>query len=292
MSLILMQGVALTTGTTSSLALMLVSEQLEIDFDLTCIGGPSKVEYFIEYSEDLITWFAEVADEDVGRGVTLMPKAVRTLADNSSSAIADNPHFRATCQFVRKAPFARIQMTASQGTVVVNKITAPFGLGPYGTVTTVAAPPPPGCLPIDLHADGTQGTFTLAGASTDPIILATFSYDFTCTGDAHIRLDGTVDSKIVAITGPDPVFPTYGIFIVAVVPPAADLFSLILPDLEIDTVEPVDTGFHTFTATNTIVNPAGPRFVVFAVRPTTIKSQFTAPETYNYKNYILDVTGV
>lgn len=291
MSLILMQGVALTTGTTSSLALMLVSEQLEIDFDLTCIGGPSKVEYFIEYSEDLITWFAEVADEDVGRGVTFMPKAVRTLADNNSSAIADNPHFRATCQFVRKAPFARIQMTASQGTVVVNTVTAPFGLGPYGTVTTVAAPPPPGCPPVGLHTDGTQGTFTLTGASVSPIILGTAPYDFTCTGDAHVILDGTVDSQSAGGAGTF-VFPTYGIFIVTVVPPAASLFSLILPDVLIATNSPHDGLFHTFSDTNTEVNPAAARTIVFAVEPNSTGTDITAPATYNYKNFILDVTGV
>jgi hypothetical protein len=149
-----------------------------------------------------------------------------------------------------------------------------------------------GCAPIDLHADGTQGSFTLVGASTDPLILATFPYNFTCSNKANVELFGTVDSKIVAITGSGPVFPTYGIFIVTVVPPANELFSLITPDVLISTTEPADTLFHTFTGTNTIPNPAGPRFVIFAVEPDTLKSQFTVPETYNYKNFILDVLGI
>lgn len=142
--LTLMQGIALTTGTTSSLALMLVAGDLEIEFDLTCSGGPSTVKYYIEYSEDLVTWFREVAEEDAGRGIVLMPKALRTLADNGSTTIADNPHFKASCQFVRKAPFARVQMSATAGTVVVNSVTAPFGMGPYGTSKTVA-PVGPDC---------------------------------------------------------------------------------------------------------------------------------------------------
>jgi hypothetical protein len=205
MSLILMQGVALTTGTTSSLAIMLVSEQLQIDFDLTCVGGPSKVEYFIEYSEDLITWFAEVADEDVGRGVTFMPKAVRTLADNNSSAIADNPHFRATCQFVRKAPFARIQMTASQGTVVVNTVMAPFGLGPYGSVQTVAKVGP------DCSSGAVQFDVTLVPVQTvlpENGEIAPSDYVFTgATFPAYCtNLRFTVTLDIEQVGGGDNVF--------------------------------------------------------------------------------------
>jgi hypothetical protein len=287
--LTLMQGIALTTGTTSSQALMLVAGDLEIEFDLTCSGGPSTVKYYIEYSEDLVTWFREVAEEDAGRGIVLMPKALRTLADNGSTTIADNPHFKASCQFVRKAPFARVQMSATAGTVVVNSVTAPFGMGPYGTIQTVAAPAP-SCLPVGLHTDGTQGTFTLTGASVTPIILGTAPYDFTCTGDAHVELFGTVDSQALSIIG-GPTFPNYGIFIVSVVPPAADLFSIILPDVNMF-ASPPDLAFHTFTDTNTIVNPAGPRFVVFAVTGVSIGSHEAVPGTYNYKNFILDVTGV
>ena len=284
------RGWTLTTGTTSSLALMLVDGELEIDFDLNCSAGPSTVTYFIEYSEDLITWYAEVAEEDAGKGVISMPKVVRTLADENSTTIADNPSFRASCQFKRQAPFARVQMSAAAGTVVVNSIVAPFGQGPYGTNAVVAAPAPPGCAPIDLHADGTHGSFTLAGASVDPIILATFSYDFTCSNDGHVRLDATVDSAYVS--GGSNIFPKYGIFIVSVIPPASELFSLILPDVEMVTHVPVDTLFHTFTDTNTIVNPAGTRFVIFAVAPDSVTTQGLSPANYQYENYILDVTGV
>jgi hypothetical protein len=139
MSLILMRGQALTTGTTSSLALMLVDDELEIDFDLNCSGGPSIVTYYIEYSEDLVVWFREVAEENAGKGVVLMPAALRTLADSGSAVIANNTSFRASCQFTRQAQFARIQMSAATGTVSVNSVVAEKGIGPYGANVVVPA---------------------------------------------------------------------------------------------------------------------------------------------------------
>lgn len=146
-----------------------------------------------------------------------------------------------------------------------------------------------GCQPVGLHNDGTQGTFTLAGASTDPLILGQLSYDFSCSKNSTINLAGTVDSQ-KSITDAGNVFPTYGIFIVTVVPPASELFSLITPDVLISTTEPVDHLFHTFTGTNTIVNPGAPRIVVFAVEPDSTGTDIVVPATYNYKNFILDVT--
>lgn len=134
MSLILMRGQVLTTGTTSSLALMLVADDLQIDFDLNCSAGPSIVTYYIEYSEDLVTWFREIAEENAGKGVVLMPAALRTLADVNSATIANNASFRASCQFTRQAQFARIQMSAAAGTVVINSVVAAVGLGPYGSI--------------------------------------------------------------------------------------------------------------------------------------------------------------
>jgi hypothetical protein len=150
--------------------------------------------------------------------------------------------------------------------------------------------PSGGCAPVGLHTDGTQGTFTLADASVTPIILGVFPYDFSCTEDAHVDLFGTVDSQALSIIG-GPAFPNYGIFIVTVVPPAADLFAIILPDVEMF-APPPDLAFHTFTDANTIATPVGPHFVVFAVAGTSIGSHEPSPGTYNYENFILDVTGV
>jgi len=148
-----------------------------------------------------------------------------------------------------------------------------------------------GCAPVGLHTDGTSGSFTLTGASVTPIILGTAPYNFSCTGDAHVQLAGTVDSQSAGGAGTF-VFPDYGIFIVTVVPPAASLFSIILPDVQMVTSRPHDGLFHTFTNNNTEVNPAGPRTIVFAVAPDSTGTDITVPATYNYKNFILNATGV
>lgn len=142
---VLMRGIALTTGFSTSAAVLIVDRNLEIDFDLTCSAGPSTVKYFIQYSEDLVTWYDEVAEENAGHGVVSMPKALRTFADNGSTGVANNTNFRVTCPFTRPHQFARIQIAATVGTVVVNSAVAAYGLGPYGSVVigTSVTPPPP-----------------------------------------------------------------------------------------------------------------------------------------------------
>lgn len=143
-----MRGIPLATGYSTSAAVLIVGQKLEIDFDLSCSAGPSTVTYFIEYSEDLVTWFAEVAEENAGKGVVLMPKVIRTFADNNATNVANNTGFKVSCQFTRPHRFARIQIAAASGTVVVNSATSAFGLGPYGSVVvgSGSAPPDP-CAP-------------------------------------------------------------------------------------------------------------------------------------------------
>jgi|SRR5579872_1245911 len=151
-----------------------------------------------------------------------------------------------------------------------------------------------GCSPVGLHTDGSSGAFTLTGASTSAIILGTAPYDFTCTGLAHVSLNGTVDSKSVAGAINDgQLYPTYGIFIVTVVPPAANLFTIIPPDVQITTVIPTDALFHTFTDGPVVeVNPGAGKTIVFAVKPNEFGTAAAIPTTYNYKNFILSVVGV
>ncbi|HEV3059703.1 MAG TPA: hypothetical protein VGY48_15740 [Vicinamibacterales bacterium] len=151
-----------------------------------------------------------------------------------------------------------------------------------------------GCSPVGLHTDGTSGTFTLTTASGSATILGTAPYAFTCTGLAHVSLSGTIDSQSSGgAVGNDQLYPTYGIFIVTVVPPANQLFSIILPDVQITTPIPTDALFHTFTGGPVVeVNPGAARTIVFAVKPNEVGTGAVIPTTYNYKNFILDVTGV
>jgi hypothetical protein len=143
---VLMRGIPLSSGYSSSAAVLIVDRKLEIDFDLTCSAGPSTVKYFIEYSEDLVTWFPEVAEENAGKGVVSMPKAVRTFADNNATSVANNASFRVSCQFTRLHQFARIQIAAASGTVVVNSAVVALGAGPFGSVT-IGVASGPDCTP-------------------------------------------------------------------------------------------------------------------------------------------------
>jgi hypothetical protein len=123
-----MNNVALTAGYVASKGLVLSGDTLTLNFLLKCSGGPSTVTYFLEFSEDGVTWYAEVAEEDAGKGVVSMPKVVRTFADNNGTAIADNAAFAVSCQFKRRMLMARVQMAASAGTVLVTSLTAPYGI--------------------------------------------------------------------------------------------------------------------------------------------------------------------
>ncbi len=143
----LLPGVTLATGITTTYAALIYDEKFKIEFDLTCSGGPSTVNYYLEYSDDLINWYQEVDEIDAGKGVVSMAKVLRTLADNGSTTIADNAHFRASVDFIRRGPFVRLQIAASAGTVVVNSIQAPFDKGPYGALVIGTGTPTPPCNP-------------------------------------------------------------------------------------------------------------------------------------------------
>lgn len=124
-----MQKVTLGASPTPSRALLITGGVLTLDF-LIAVTGPATITFFLEFSENATAtsgdWSAEVAEENAGKGVVLMPKVVRTFADNNSTAVATNAAFAVSCQFTRQAPFARVQAAVSAGTAVMT-LTTPFG---------------------------------------------------------------------------------------------------------------------------------------------------------------------
>lgn len=121
-----MTGVVLGAGYTASQSMLISGGALTLDFSLNCSGGPSTVKFYLEFSEDNSVWYAEVAEEDAGAGVVSMPKVVRTFADNGGTTIANNPTFNVSCQFTRRAQFARVQMAVTAGACTVTSLKAPF----------------------------------------------------------------------------------------------------------------------------------------------------------------------
>ncbi len=107
--------------------LAISSREITLDFELACSGGPSTVEYYLEFSNDPSgPAYREIAQEDAGGGVVLMPVVVRTFADNNGTNLADGTHFFDT-EYVRRHRLVRVQIRATAGTVRA-KVTAPFGL--------------------------------------------------------------------------------------------------------------------------------------------------------------------
>ena len=128
MSVQLFNG-AVGASFTPSAQLMLSAGRLTLDFFVVASNGPTTLQYFLEFSDDGTNFFAETAEEDAGQGVVLMPLVLRTLADNASTAIANNTAFKASCQFVRQHKIARVQMKVTAGAANVT-LTSLFGTIP------------------------------------------------------------------------------------------------------------------------------------------------------------------
>jgi hypothetical protein len=124
-SVVLMNSVTLTSGVKASSSLLLSGNSLTLDFLLVTSAGPSTVTYYLEFSEDNKVWYREVAEEDASKGVVLMPKVVRTFSDNNSTNLADGTHL-VSCQFTRRAQFARVQAAVAVGACKMS-LSAPFG---------------------------------------------------------------------------------------------------------------------------------------------------------------------
>lgn len=113
MSVTLVNG-TLTGSFVASKYVLLPSDKLTLAFHLVTSGGPSAVQWFPEFSDDLVSWFREVAEEDAAGGVVLMPKTIRTFADNAGTQLADGTH-DLSVQLIRQGKFARLQMAVTAG---------------------------------------------------------------------------------------------------------------------------------------------------------------------------------
>lgn len=109
---------------------------LTLDFDFATTGGPSTIEWYLEFASEPINgpWRREVAEEDAGAGVVSMPLVVRTFADNGGTTLADGTYGLST-QFRRQEAFARVQSRITAGAVAQFNITDPNGSQPSAPAT-------------------------------------------------------------------------------------------------------------------------------------------------------------
>lgn len=110
----------------------MVAERVAVDFTLV-VTVPAKVDWFLEFTRQNplaagAPFFQEIAEEDIGGGVTHMPKVIRDFQENGGALLAAGTH-RLTAQFVRAHDIARLQIRASVGTVTRATIEAVFGVG-------------------------------------------------------------------------------------------------------------------------------------------------------------------
>jgi hypothetical protein len=110
---------------------LITAERLTVDFDFTTSGGPSTLEWYLEFATDPVNgpWRRELAEEDTSKGNVSMPEVVRTFATNNALTLADGAHAYST-QFRRQEAFARLQMRITVGTCAQFVVTDPFGSQP------------------------------------------------------------------------------------------------------------------------------------------------------------------
>jgi hypothetical protein len=120
----------------ASQPILMQGERVSLDFDIAVTAGPCTVEWFLEFATGNplapgALWRREVAEEDIGGGVTNMPKVVRKLLENGGAGLAVGTH-RLSAQAIRAHQFFRIQMRVALGaaSAVAHSV---FG-------TTVSAP--------------------------------------------------------------------------------------------------------------------------------------------------------
>lgn len=118
----------LTGSFEPSSSVLLNLDRWSLLFKLVVTGGATAVQFYFEFSEDLITWFHEIDEQDIGNGVVSQAKVVRTFKENGGANLAIGTH-NLSGQYPRQAKFARLQMAASGGTAVAT-VTSQFGISP------------------------------------------------------------------------------------------------------------------------------------------------------------------
>lgn len=127
---------ALTGAFVASGYTMLAGGILTLDFDFATTGGPSTIEWYLEFASDPINgpWRREVAEEDAGMGVVSMPLVIRHFADNAGTQLTDGTYGIST-QFQRQEAFARVQSRITAGACGRFNIIDPNGTQPAAPAT-------------------------------------------------------------------------------------------------------------------------------------------------------------
>jgi hypothetical protein len=116
----------LSSGYRPTKAVLISATEFTVDFELVISGSTATVQYYLEFGEDPdpnAKWYREIAEEDAGGGVVLMPVVIRSLAANAGGNLPVGTHLL-DAEFKRRHRFVRLQLS-SAGTVACT-VTAPF----------------------------------------------------------------------------------------------------------------------------------------------------------------------
>lgn len=115
-----------------SKAFLINADAVTLDWNIVVTAGPSLVEWYMEFTSDnplssSATWYREVAEEDGGNGVTLMPEVTRKFTSNGvSTGLTAGTHNLST-QLIRKHRYVHLKIRCNTGRATVT-VVAPFGL--------------------------------------------------------------------------------------------------------------------------------------------------------------------
>ena len=127
MAAVVILNAKLTGAFQVSEPILIVANQLTLDWDFTTSGGPTQLQWYMEFaSAPAGPWRREVAEEDSAGGQVLMPIVIRTFADNGGTALT-NGNYGLSMQFVRQEALARIWARVAAGAATVT-VTCPSAL--------------------------------------------------------------------------------------------------------------------------------------------------------------------
>lgn len=126
---ILLFNKPLTGAFVPTIWLTITAEQLTLAFHLVTSGGPTAVDFYLEFTDDPTgpapVASREVDNQDTGNGAITMSKVIRTFQENGGAKLTDGTHDLER-QFPCQPPFARLQIRVSAGAATA-RITSSSG---------------------------------------------------------------------------------------------------------------------------------------------------------------------
>lgn len=129
MSVELFSGALDAVAFKASKALALQGERFSLDFSFAVdVGVDAKIEFYLEFSEDNVTWFREMTQQVQANGSVKYIDSTASLRYAADADWPDGASYTRCLQFQRAHLLARVQLRATAGVVSSMIVRAPFGI--------------------------------------------------------------------------------------------------------------------------------------------------------------------